>query len=100
VVLQLEREIEENGVTEAKLEQAKNKITSHIVLQSERSQSSMFAVGNNWIQRGGYRTVQKVVEEYRSVTRDSIAAIVDKYPMTENTTVVIGPLAEIPAPAL
>jgi predicted Zn-dependent peptidase len=100
VVLGLEREIERDGVAESELEQAKNKIASHIVLQSERSASRLFAVGNNWIQRGGYRSVQEVVRAYRAVTRDSIGAVVDKYPLTENTTVVIGPLAEVPAPAV
>jgi predicted Zn-dependent peptidase len=100
VVLGLEREIERDGVAESELDQAKNKIASHIVLQSERSASRLFAVGNNWIQRGGYRSVQEVVRAYRAVTRDSIGAVVDKYPLTENTTVVIGPLAEVPAPAV
>jgi predicted Zn-dependent peptidase len=100
VVLDLERDIERDGVTESELEQAKNKIASHIVLQSERSASRLFAVGNNWIQRGGYRSVQEVVQAYRAVTRDSIRAVVEKYPLTENTTVVIGPLAAVPAPTV
>ena len=96
-VAELQRRVE---LLSAELEQAKNKITSHIVLQSERSASRLFAVGNNWIQRGGYRSVQEVVQAYRAVTRDSIGAVVEKYPLTENTTVVIGPLAEVPAPTV
>lgn len=92
-------EAEKNGVTEKEIEQAKNKICSHIVLQAERPSSRLFSIGNGWIQRREYRTVREVVEAYRRVTRDDIQAVLAKYPLTVNTTVCVGPLKDLPRPA-
>jgi hypothetical protein len=36
-----------------------------------------------------------VVESYQAVTRDDIAALLEKYPMTTNTTVAVGPRKEL-----
>lgn len=98
-VRDLEREVQTNGITEAELTQAKNKICSHIVLQSERPANRLFSVGSNWIQRQQYRTVRQVLDAYEAVTMDDVAAVLAKYPLTENTTVAIGPLAKLDPPA-
>jgi predicted Zn-dependent peptidase len=97
-ILNLQRQIQQDGVTDGELTQAKNKIASHVVLQSERCANRLFAVGNNWIQRNRYHTVQEVVQAYRAVTGDDVAAVLDKYPLTENSTVVIGPRTDVPEP--
>jgi predicted Zn-dependent peptidase len=97
-IAEVEEQIQQNGVTQAELDLAKNKIASHVVLHSERSVSRLFALGNNWIQRGCYRTVQEVVENYRAVTREDVGDVLARYPLTENTTVVIGPLDELSRP--
>jgi predicted Zn-dependent peptidase len=83
---------ENAGITEQELAQAKSKIRSHIVLQSERPSNRLFAVGGNWIAHRRYRTVREVIESYERVTCDDIAALLKKYPLTVNTTVAVGPL--------
>ena len=91
-------EVHQDGIEEDELTRAKSKVCSHIVLHSERPANRLFAVGSNWLQRHEYRTVRDVVDAYRTVTRDHIKSLLDKYPLTSNTTVAIGPLKNIQAP--
>jgi predicted Zn-dependent peptidase len=96
---QMLRQVESDGVTEEELQQAKNKICSHVVLQSERPTSRLIAVGSNWLQRHKYQTVRQLVGEFQAVTRQDIADVIGKYPLTQQTTVAVGPLRELSAPA-
>ena len=73
------------------LELAKSKVCSHIVLRAERAASRMFGIGNNWVQRGEYATVQESIQRFQSVTRQDIAEVLEKYPLTQCTSVAIGP---------
>lgn len=95
----LEVELESDGVTEAELAQAKNKICSHLVLQGERASNRMFSVGSDWIQRGSYRTLTEVREAYEAVEVDEIDAVLAKYPLTVNTTVAVGPCVDLIRPS-
>jgi predicted Zn-dependent peptidase len=90
--------VERDGVSDDELERAKSKICSHIVLQGERTTSRLFSVGMNWLVRREYRTTRELVAEYQAVTRDDIAAVLRKYPLSVNTTVTIGPLTDVAAP--
>jgi predicted Zn-dependent peptidase len=92
-------QVEAEGVTEEELLQAQNKVCAHIVLSSERPTSRMFHVGNSWVQRRQYKTVRENVAAYRAVTLDDLAAVVKKYPLTRNATVMTGPLAELAEPS-
>lgn len=91
-------DVEAGSITEAELEQAKNKICAHLVLQSERPTNRLFAVGNAWIQRRQYKTVRQAVDHYRAVTLADIAAVLKKYPLSQPATVAVGPLTELPRP--
>ena len=94
----LVHEVEDKGVTEEELAQAKNKICAHLVLQAERPANRLSSVGNGWLQRRQYRTVRQALDAYRAVTCDDIARVLTKYPLSMNTTVAIGPLTELPEP--
>ncbi len=85
---------QQEGVTAAELQQAKNKICAHLILQAERSSSRLFSVGSNWIQRREYRTVAEAVQSYQNVTLADIAAVLEKYPLARKATVSVGPNAE------
>jgi predicted Zn-dependent peptidase len=95
IVRKIEMDAERTGVTEAELSQAKSKICSHVVLQSERPSSRLFAVGVNWLQRREYLTVREIVNAYQAVSRADVSAVLAKYPLSECTTVAVGPLAEL-----
>jgi len=92
-------EVEADGVTEEELIQAQNKVCAQLVLQAERPTNRMFTVGNAWIQRRQYRTVREAVETYRAITLDDIHRVLKKYSLKPTTTVAVGPLTELAAPA-
>lgn len=95
----IQAKLEESGITESELELAKNKICSHVVRQSERPSNRLFAVGNGWIQRHQYQTVQDRLAAYQRVDVNAINRVLEKYPLTQNTTVAVGPLEKLSAPA-
>ncbi len=83
------------GITQAELDQAKNKINSRVVLASERPRGRLFTVGSNWVQRREYRSVRDDLDAVEAITLKDIAAVQQKYPLTQPTTFVVGPLAEV-----
>lgn len=94
-IADLVAEAEADGVTEAELAQARSKIRSHLVLQSERPINRLFAVGGNWIARRRYRTLREVIDSYQQVTCGEVAAVLAKYPLSVQTTVAVGPLRDV-----
>jgi predicted Zn-dependent peptidase len=90
---------EASGVTQEELDQAKNKICAQIVLSAERPANRLFSIGNGWVQRRQYKTVREAVAAYRAVTLNDLNAILEKYPLSENTTVAIGPLTALAEPS-
>ncbi len=98
VILDVYRTAENDGVTEEEVEQAKNKTNSRIVLGGERPRGRLFTVGSNWIQQREYRTVRDDLDAIRAITPDEILAVIKKFPLSQSTTVAIGPLAKLTAP--
>ena len=87
----LQEEVSAEGVTDEELERAKNKITSQVVLQSERPSARLMAVGSGWVQRQSYRTVREVMDSYLSLSKDDVNRALETYPLSPNTTFSIGP---------
>ncbi len=85
-------------ITADELAQAKSKTKSRIVLSSERPRGRLFAVGGEWIHRRRYLSVRDDLEAIAAVSLDEVAAVLARYPLTRNTTVTIGPLAEVRRP--
>jgi len=98
VLLDVYRKAEAGGFTAAELSQAKSKISSRVVLGSERPRGRLFSVGTNWTHRGAYRSVKDDLDSVDGVTLDDVAAVLAKYPLTKCTSVAVGPLAELAAP--
>ena len=85
-------------VTQKELEQAKRKISSHIILSSERTESRMFSVGAQWLKNNDYKTPGEIAAVYDAVTLEQVNAIAQKFPLVENMTLCVGPKAELLAP--
>ena len=68
------------------------------MLRSERPSGRLFRVGGNWIDRGEYRTVRDELASFGALTPGDIAAVLEKYPLSINTTLAVGPLAEMAQP--
>ena len=94
-IRQVYRQAADDGITQAELDQAKSKTSSQVVLASERPASRLFSVGLNWVQRHEYRSVRQVLDSYDAVTLADLAAVQKNYPLTQSTTYVVGPLAEL-----
>ncbi|REK10790.1 MAG: insulinase family protein [Planctomycetota bacterium] len=90
--------VEKEGLAAAEVAQAKSKINSRVVLGSERPRGRLFTVGGNWIQRHEYRTVREDLDAVEALTRDDLAAVLARYPLSINTTLAIGPAEKVSAP--
>jgi predicted Zn-dependent peptidase len=95
VVQQIYDQAAREGINAQELQQAKSKILSHLVLQSERPANRLFAVGNNWLQHRYYRTVRQTMDRYQQVTEEAVQAILEQYRLEHHTTVTVGPLTTL-----
>ncbi len=90
------KQAQDEGISEDELRQAKSKVCSRVVLSGERPRGRLFSVGGDWIQRSEYRTIRNDLDDVAALGLDEVAAVLAKYDLTKNTTVTIGPLAELP----
>lgn len=65
--------------TNQELERALNKIRTRLVLQSESSMRRLMAVGNDWLFREQYITLEDQQKRYTKVTKESIIELSKKY---------------------
>lgn len=90
-------DINSNGVTAEELEQAKNKVASRIVLRGERPMGRLTSLGGNWVYRGEYNAVADDLQIVRGVSLQDITELLRVFPIAMNTTVGVGPRAELKA---
>jgi predicted Zn-dependent peptidase len=90
---QIYADINRNGVTDDELEQAKNKVCSRIVLRGERPMGRLSSIGNNWLFRREYRSIEDDLAIVKGITRNDIRELLDRYPLGQMTTIGVGPLA-------
>jgi predicted Zn-dependent peptidase len=98
-IAEVYRSAAQHDITQAELDQAKNKINSRVVLASERPRGRLFTVGANWVQRREYRSVRDDLDAIEAITLKDVAEVQRKYPLTNPTTYVVGPLGEISSAA-
>lgn len=84
--------VNQDGVTEAELQLAKNKVASRIVLRSERPMGRLSSLGSNWVYRQEYRTVEDDLHALNSLTTADIRKLLAAYPLAQTTTAAVGPL--------
>jgi predicted Zn-dependent peptidase len=92
------RQIESTGVSDAELQQAKNKVKARVVLSSERPQSRLFNVGGNWLQRREYRTVADDLRALDEVTPGDLERVLRTFPLSRYTTLTVGPRKDVRPP--
>ena len=74
-----------------RLEQARSKVRSRLVLSSERPRGRLFSVGSDWIYRREYRPVEEELDTIAALGVDDAAAVLAAYPLERNTTITVGP---------
>jgi predicted Zn-dependent peptidase len=95
IVRQVLHEVQQNGITEEELQQAKSKIGSRVVRASERPMGRMQAIGMAWTYLHQYRTVDDDLKAFDAVTLKSIRELLDRYPLDQSTTLALGPLEKL-----
>jgi predicted Zn-dependent peptidase len=85
-------EVQEEGITEEELRQAKSKIGSRVVRGSERPMGRMQAIGMAWTYLHEYRTVDDDLRAFDAVDLRAIREVLDLYPIDQVTTLALGPL--------
>jgi predicted Zn-dependent peptidase len=91
-------QVEADGVSSDELRQAKNKVKARVVLSSERPQSRLFNLGGNWLQRREYRAVADDLKSLDDVSLDDISSVLQKYPLSQYTTIAVGPCENVKRP--
>jgi len=89
-------QVQDAGISDDELQQAKNKVSSRVVLSGERPRGRLFAVGGDWIGRREYRSIRDDLDAVAAIDPDEVSAVLAKYCLTKDTTVTIGPLKELP----
>jgi predicted Zn-dependent peptidase len=97
-IAKIYRRAENGAISAAELLQAKSKVRSRIVLASERPRGRLFAVGSEWVYRRQYLTVADELDIVASIKLAEVQAVLKKYPLTQCTTLTIGPLDNVPPP--
>jgi predicted Zn-dependent peptidase len=90
--------VQQDGVTEEELRQAKSKILSRVVRASERPMGRMHALGMNWVYLHKYRTVDEELAAFDAVDLKTIRKVLDRYPLDQVTTLALGPLKKLKPP--
>ncbi|MGE3314432.1 MAG: M16 family metallopeptidase [Planctomycetaceae bacterium] len=88
-------EVNQNGITEEELAQAKSKIASRVVIRSERPMGRLSSLGSNWLYRREYRTVEDDLKTLQSITVADLEELLKKYPLRTTSTAAVGPLASL-----
>ena len=88
-------EVNQHGIREDELELAKNKVSSRVVLRSERPMGRLSSLGGNWVYREEYRSVDDDLQTLRSITTRDVRNLLDAYPLATTTTVAVGPLESL-----
>jgi predicted Zn-dependent peptidase len=95
IVHRVLRTVQQDGITEEELRQAKSKILSRIVRASERPMGRMQAIGMDWTYLGKYRTADEELKAYDAVTLKTMRKLLDRYPLDQVTTLALGPLQRL-----
>jgi predicted Zn-dependent peptidase len=92
------RAVQQEGITEDELRQAKSKILSRVVRSSERPMGRMQAIGTAWTYLHKYRTVDEELQAFDAVNLKTIRKLLDRYPLDRVTTLALGPLGTLKPP--
>ncbi len=78
-------------LTQQELEIARNKLTSSMILASERPGNRLFTIGNAMTLRGVYETLEQSLENYQNVTLESVQSAFAEFQKQPVARVTVGP---------
>ncbi len=95
VMTRVFEDVNDNGILQEELEQAKNKVASRIVLRGERPMGRLSSLGGNWVYRKEYKSVTDDLKIVRGLSLADIDTLLSQYPIRMSTTVGVGPREEL-----
>jgi predicted Zn-dependent peptidase len=75
IVERLIADLLKHGVTDHELDLARNKISSSLILSDERPSNRLFALGQSWLSRRSYESLDVVLSRYAAVTCNDILEV-------------------------
>jgi predicted Zn-dependent peptidase len=94
-VVQVLTEVQTHGVSEEELTVARTRLASRQVRAGERTFRRMLDIGRDWTYLAEYRTLDDELEAIDAVDAKAIRELLDRYPITDLTTVALGPLEKL-----
>lgn len=88
-------QVQKDGITETELFQAKSKILSRMVRHSERPMGRMRAIAASWIYNQEYHDIDTELARFDQVTRMTIGACLERYPVAHPTVIGYGPVDKL-----
>lgn len=95
IVRKILEDVQAYGIKSEELEQARTKIVSREVRAGERTHRRMLTIGKDWAYLNQYRTLDDELASWDAVSLATIRELLDRYPITECTTTILGPLEKI-----
>jgi predicted Zn-dependent peptidase len=92
------RQLQEDGITEEELRQAKSKVLSRVVRGGERPMGRMQAIGMQHVYWNAYHTVDEELHWFEAVSRKKVRDVLRSYPLEGATTLALGPLQKLRRP--
>ncbi len=85
-------DLADNGISEAELTTAKNKILSALVIKNELSMGRLVDLGFNWTYLQEYRTIEDDVNAIKAVTVDDVHSLIEQFRPGDFTQLSLGPV--------
>jgi predicted Zn-dependent peptidase len=93
---ELDRLVDDGGVTEKELNSAKGHLTGSLALSLESSSSRMHRIGRSELTMGEIPSLDDVVAAVEAVTPDDVARVIDRVlGSSERTLAAVGPVASL-----
>jgi len=93
VVRRIFEQVDRDGITEAELTKAKNKVLSALVIKNELPMGRLVDLGFNWTYLREYRTIEQDVAAIKAVTVSDVNAVIKQCNLCDFTQYSIGPAA-------
>lgn len=73
------------------LQRAKTKIATRMVLSGESPRRRLMAIGNDWIYRGEYATLEEELARIKAVSREEVVQMLERFSFIPTTKVALLP---------
>lgn len=88
---ELYAEVTANGITDAELETARNKVLSAMTLKCEQPMGRLVSLGFNWVYNGQYLAVEQEIQQIKAVQSADVNGLIERLRPAKYTLMSLGP---------